>query len=466
MKKQNKVISKVSKVMVAGTIVFSSLGAIPFNTLAADVTGTPVANAQVTIQNGVKAEYTQIIKTNPWQGNLVGTEYVAKTFSEDFGTNEPFPGVGKTNYSVTKTAFVVIPVSGQYNFKTQGDDRTSVKINGVQKLATGAYNATDDKNVGYFHGGDVVEISQTMENDGSLGFMALKWGMPNLILENPDGQRNDIPLSSTFPTREQAEQAAAKMKDHGVLTEYFDGTSSNVFKGQEIEPESFTKHYGSTEPYPGVGTTDYTVKKTGYIYISETGNYRFNGGGDDSYTLAVDGKELIKSLKYPNYAETGSIYLEKGATIKIEQTLVNEGREGYASLRWTTPSQPAYSDVKVTDVYESKEKAVASNEGTSFEDASAAVNNLFTNKDPNGDIKSTLTQAEIDAAQALVNKVTDPTKKAALQNDLNKAQSQLDAKNAASATEKANQDVAKKAVDELFNNNTPSSNAIKPTTNQ
>ncbi|MBC1565975.1 toxin Cry1Ac domain D-VI-related protein [Listeria booriae] len=466
MKKQNKVISKVSKVMVAGTIVFTSLGTIPFNTLAADVTGTQATNAQVTIQNGVKAEYTQIIKTNPWQGNLVGTEYVAKTFSEDFGTNEPFPGVGKTNYSVTKTAFVVIPVSGQYNFRTQGDDRTSVKINGVQKLATSAYNATDDKNLGYFHGGDVVEISQTMENDGSLGFMALKWGMPNLILENPDGQRKDIPLASTFPTREQAEQAAAKMKNYGVLTEYYDGTASNVFKGQVVEPESFTKHYGSTEPYPGVGTTDYAVKKTGYIYISETGNYRFNGGGDDYYSLSIDGKELIKNLKYPNYAETGSIYLEKGATIKIEQTFVNEGGEGYASLRWTTPSQPAYSDVKVTDVYESKEKALEVNEGTSFADASEAVNNLFTNKDPNGNIKSTLTQAEIDAAQALINKVTDPTKKATLQADLNKAQSQLDAKNAASAAEKANQDAAKKAVDELFNNNTSSSNTIKPVTDQ
>ncbi|MBC1459236.1 toxin Cry1Ac domain D-VI-related protein, partial [Listeria newyorkensis] len=454
MKKQNKMISKVSKVMVAGTIVFSSLGTIPFNTLAAEATGAQATNAQVTIQNGVKVEYTQVIKTNPWQGNLVGTEYVAKTFSEDFGTNEPFLGLGKTNYSITKTAFVVIPVSGQYNFRTQGDDRTTVKINGVQKLATGAYNATDDKNVGYFHGGDIIEVSQTMENDGSIGFMALKWGMPNLILENPDGQRKDIPLSSTFPTREQAEQAAAKMKDYGVLTEYFDGTSSNVFKGQIVEPESFTKHYGSTEPYPGVGTTDYTVKKTGYIYISETGNYRFNGGGDDYYTLTIDGKELIKSLKYPNYAETGNIYLEKGSTIKIEQTFVNEAGEGYSSLRWTTPSQPAYSDVKATDVYESKEKALASNEGTSFADASTAVNNLFTNKDPNGNIKSTLTQDEIDAAQALVNKVTDPTKKAALQADLNKAQAQLDAKT--SQTEAENK--AREAVNNLFTNKNPNGN--------
>ncbi|MBC1435180.1 hypothetical protein HB848_07480 [Listeria rocourtiae] len=99
--------------------------------------------------------------------------------------------------------------------------------------------------------------------------------------------------------------------------------------------------------------------------------------------------------------------------------------------------------------------------------AKKAVDELFNNNTPSSNaIKPVTTQAAIDAAQALVNKVTDPTAKAALQADVDKAQSLLDAKNAASQAEQAKQDAAKKAVDELFNNNTPSSNAIKPVTNQ
>ncbi|MBC2118144.1 toxin Cry1Ac domain D-VI-related protein [Listeria booriae] len=99
--------------------------------------------------------------------------------------------------------------------------------------------------------------------------------------------------------------------------------------------------------------------------------------------------------------------------------------------------------------------------------ARKAVNELFNNNTPSSNaIKPATNQAAIDAAQALVNKVTDPTTKAALQADVDKAQSLLDAKNAATAAEQAKQDAAKKAVDELFNNNTPSSNAIKPATNQ
>ncbi|PNP94502.1 hypothetical protein BMT55_03175, partial [Listeria newyorkensis] len=99
--------------------------------------------------------------------------------------------------------------------------------------------------------------------------------------------------------------------------------------------------------------------------------------------------------------------------------------------------------------------------------ARKAVNELFNSNTPASNaIKPTTTQATIDAAQRLIDTVTDPTTKAALQADLNKAQSLLDAKNAAAATEKAKQDAAKKAVDELFNSNTPTSGAIKPTTDQ
>ncbi|MBC2258921.1 toxin Cry1Ac domain D-VI-related protein, partial [Listeria booriae] len=454
MQKQKRLIGKALKVMAAGAIVVSSLGTVPFNTLAADVTVAQVTNEQVTIQNGVKVEYTKVIKTNPWQGNLLGTEYVEKPFTETFTNLEPYPGLGTTNYKISKTAFVVMPVTGTYHLATKGDDRTSVYIDGVKTLSTGSYGASNWKSIGHFNAGDIVEIQYNLDQDGGSAYMELTWSKPNLVLENPDSKPIQVPFSNTYPTREKADQAVAKMKDHGVLTEYYDGTASNIFKGQAVEPESFTKHYGSFQPYPGLGSDYYTVKKTGYIYISETGNYRFNGGGDTTYTLAVDGVEVIKNLKVPNFAETGNIYLTKGTTIKLEQTLANESGIGYSSLRWSTPSQPAYSDIKVTDVYESKEKALAANGGTTFEDAREAVNNLFINKDSNGNITITMTQTDIDAAQALINKVTDPTKKAALQADLNKAQSQLDAK----TTQAEAENKAREAVNNLFTNKDPNGN--------
>ncbi|MBC1800014.1 toxin Cry1Ac domain D-VI-related protein, partial [Listeria booriae] len=97
-----------------------------------------------------------------------------------------------------------------------------------------------------------------------------------------------------------------------------------------------------------------------------------------------------------------------------------------------------------------------------------AVNNLFENKDPKGKITNTLTQAEIDAAQGLVDKVLVAGKKAELQNDLDEAQKQLDARNATAAelaAEKARQEAAETSVKELFNNNDVTG-SIKGSTNQ
>ncbi|MBC6168122.1 hypothetical protein HCA15_15945, partial [Listeria booriae] len=111
--------------------------------------------------------------------------------------------------------------------------------------------------------------------------------------------------------------------------------------------------------------------------------------------------------------------------------------------------------------------AAAATEKAKQDAALKAVNELFNNNTPTTDaIKGTTDQAAIDAAKALVNAVTDPTKKAELQKDLNRAQELLDAKNAAAAAEKAKQDAALKAVNELFNNNTPTTDAIKGTTDQ
>ncbi|MBC6135064.1 hypothetical protein HB825_09480 [Listeria booriae] len=122
---------------------------------------------------------------------------------------------------------------------------------------------------------------------------------------------------------------------------------------------------------------------------------------------------------------------------------------------------------RAQELLDAKNAAAAAAEKAKQDAALKAVNELFNNNTPATDaIKGTTDQAAINAAKALVDTVTDPTVKAALQKDLNRAQELLDAKNAAAAAEKAKQDAALKAVNELFNNNTPSTDAIKGTTDQ
>ncbi|WP_317914367.1 immunoglobulin-like domain-containing protein [Carnobacterium maltaromaticum] len=102
--------------------------------------------------------------------------------------------------------------------------------------------------------------------------------------------------------------------------------------------------------------------------------------------------------------------------------------------------------------------------------AEKAANELFVNNTPSSnEIKGTTDQKGIDGVQAVINTVTDAGKKASLQADLDKAQSLLNAKLAdekKKAEEATRQAIAEKAVNELFTDNSPSSNGIKGTTDQ
>ncbi|MBC2022214.1 hypothetical protein HCA81_14250 [Listeria booriae] len=94
-------------------------------------------------------------------------------------------------------------------------------------------------------------------------------------------------------------------------------------------------------------------------------------------------------------------------------------------------------------------------------EAKAATNGLFVDNDTTKGIKPATNQAAIDAAQAKVDLVTDPTVKAELQAQVDKAQAELDARTAEAQREAA----AKAAINDLFISNNPANN-IKDTTTQ
>ncbi|MBC2002318.1 hypothetical protein HCA78_00960 [Listeria booriae] len=94
-------------------------------------------------------------------------------------------------------------------------------------------------------------------------------------------------------------------------------------------------------------------------------------------------------------------------------------------------------------------------------DATTAINNLFIDNNPANHIKDTTTQAMIDAAQTKVDAITDATKKAEMQAQVDKAQSELNAR----VAEKQREADATASIKDLFINNDPTNN-IKDTTNQ
>ncbi|MBC1906709.1 hypothetical protein HCA64_09470 [Listeria booriae] len=193
-------------------------------------------------------------------------------------------------------------------------------------------------------------------------------------------------------------------------------------------------------------------------------------------------KEAQEQLDARNVAEAAEKARQEAADASVKNLFNNNDVNG--TIKDAT-NQTAIDDAKklvdaVTDatkkaeleknLKEAQEQLDARNvaeaaEKARQEAADASVKNLFNNNDVNGTIKDTTNQKAIDDAKKLVDAVTDPTKKAELENILKEAQDQLDARNAVAA-EKAREEAAEKAVNELFINDTPASNTLKNTTDQ
>ncbi|KGL37332.1 autolysin modifier protein [Listeria sp. SHR_NRA_18] len=173
----------------------------------------------------------------------------------------------------------------------------------------------------------------------------------------------------------------------------------------------------------------------------------------------------INSLTTDSVSASGTA--EPNATITMKDQdgkQLATGRVGSDGIYSLTIAKQAEGTVVTAtatkDGKTSSAKTTVIRNGNADQDAArAAVDALFTDATKT-DIKSTTNQATIDAAQNLVNKVTDPTKKAELQADLNKAQSQLDAK----TTQAEAENKAREAVNNLFTNKDPNGNITNAVT--
>ncbi|KGL42491.1 hypothetical protein EP56_09785 [Listeriaceae bacterium FSL A5-0209] len=171
------------------------------------------------------------------------------------------------------------------------------------------------------------------------------------------------------------------------------------------------------------------------------------------------GNVTYKSNSYSLAGRSAETITNKNEIIEFRATsdkTVISAEMSYQNLGTNTGYHfAAMSNYSVTEIDE------AANQ-----EARDAVANLFIDKEVTGTINNNADQATIDAAKLLVDAVLSDSVRAELQNQLNEAQTQLNARNEAIAAEKAREEAAEKAVKELFTGDDPTNNTLKNTTSQ
>ncbi|WP_059141504.1 toxin Cry1Ac domain D-VI-related protein [Paenilisteria newyorkensis] len=226
----------------------------------------------------------------------------------------------------------------------------------------------------------------------------------------------------------------------------------------------------TSEPSTSTDFIEHTAKLT---FTGNTDTISISGSNGDAGNLqySFSDVQLIPADKYEEFkAEKEK---EEAAQKAIDELFVDNNPENNVKDT-VTQADIDNAQAKIDEIQDETKKAElqeqldkaqaeldAKNEAAEKEEAAqTAIDELFINNNPANNIKDTVTQADIDDAQAKVNAVTDPSKKAELQTQLDKAQNDLNAKKDAEAKE-----AATAAVKDLFVGNNPANN-IKDTTNQ
>ena len=125
----------------------------------------------------------------------------------------------------------------------------------------------------------------------------------------------------------------------GLHAEYFADTGLTSLAFERTDPcVDFDWAYGS--PGNGLGTSDSSVRWTGYVEPRYSETYTFHTLADDGERLWVDGRLLIDEWQGGAATEyTGTIYLEAGRQYPIQMEYFEATGRASVELLWSSPSQ-------------------------------------------------------------------------------------------------------------------------------
>jgi beta-glucosidase len=129
----------------------------------------------------------------------------------------------------------------------------------------------------------------------------------------------------------------------GLRAEYF---NNKELKGEPalVRNETEIGFDSSQEPAPGIPNTDFSVRWTGRLAVSESGPYLFTFTGDDGFRVFVDGQLLIDHWALgAARAASGTLSLEAGKTYELKLEYFQAGGEYLARFGWRMPAKPLYA---------------------------------------------------------------------------------------------------------------------------
>ncbi|RLB94870.1 MAG: hypothetical protein DRH50_05770, partial [Deltaproteobacteria bacterium] len=257
------------------------------------------------------------------------------TVNFNWGTGSPGSGVGSDNFSIRWSGYLQPRVTGTYKFSTVSDDgvRLYLDTNGDGDFET-LINKWYDQGATRHYSGNVTlnagqqyAIKMEYYEHGGAAVARLYWRLPGKSYDQI------IPQESLFS---------------GLRGDYYNNKDfTNLEISRTDSTIDFNWGYGS--PDSRVGSNTFSVRWTGYIEPSTTGNYQFRTYSDDGVRVFLDlnrdgdfedsGETLINNwtLHGGTWDTSSSVNLSAGYKYPIKMEYFENYGYATAKLQWSGP---------------------------------------------------------------------------------------------------------------------------------
>jgi beta-glucosidase len=152
-------------------------------------------------------------------------------------------------------------------------------------------------------------------------------------------------LADGLPTYEAVPNAVlftdSKLKNNGLKAEYFSNTTLNGKPAHTQVDQNVDFLWGTKAPFSDLSYDKYSVRWTGYLSVTKSGNYALGGESYNGMKLYIDDKLIVES---DNIYEPKKVYeymhLEANKVYKIKLEFKQDGSE-HAVMRflWEVPNE-------------------------------------------------------------------------------------------------------------------------------
>ena len=129
--------------------------------------------------------------------------------------------------------------------------------------------------------------------------------------------------------------------DPGVKAEYFNNTELRGPAATVRTDQQIDFNWGRYQPTPQLSENSFSVRWTGKLKPTESGNYTLGFTADDGARLYLDGQLIVDAWeKNPTKTVTKEIALEAGHSYDLRMEYFQNNREAVAKLVWSYPRLP------------------------------------------------------------------------------------------------------------------------------